>query len=233
VPGNAERDQYRNPTETLSFFGVKPTSTVFEYGPGAGWYTEILAPLLAKRGQLIVNDGDPNGPPESRGTYYAKRFQGFLDKAPEIYGRVKTVTTSEPDKIDLGEEGTLDVALVIRGAHGIKRRGAMGPWLATIHKALKQGGVLGIVQHRAAEGGEPDETVKKGRWPQKALIAEVEAAGFKLAKASEINANKKDERNYPAGVWTLPPSFALGDVDREKYVAIGESDRMTLKFVKK
>jgi predicted methyltransferase/dienelactone hydrolase len=232
MPGNPERDVYRHPAQTLAFFGVKPNMTVFEYGPGAGWYTELLAPLLAARGKLIVNNGDPNGSRESRGTYYAKRFQLFLDKAPELYGKVEVVRTDDPAKPNLGMAEELDMALVIRGYHGWKRRGIAGVWLAEIHDALEPKGILGIVQHRAAEGTDPMEAAAQGRMPQKALIEEVEAAGFKLVAKSEVNANPKDTRDQPAGVWTLPPTLRLGEEDRDKYLAIGESDRMTLKFIK-
>ncbi len=232
APGNADRDKYRNPKKTLAFFGVKPNMTVFEYGPGAGWYTELLAPLLAAEGKLIVNNGDPKGPAESRGTYYAKRFQNFLDKAPEVYGKIQTITVTDSTKPALGLDGTLDMALVIRGSHGWKRRGATAAWLAEIHKALKPGGILGVVQHRAKADADPKASAEKGRLPQKALIAEFEAAGFKLVGKSEVNANKKDTKDQPQGVWTLPPSLRLGDQDREKYLAVGESDRMTLKFKK-
>jgi predicted methyltransferase/dienelactone hydrolase len=232
MPGNPERDVYRHPVQTLAFFGVEPDMTVFEYGPGAGWYTELLAPLLAKRGKLIVNNGDPEGPRDSRGTYYARRFQLFLDKAPELYGKVQVVRTDDPSKPDLGMDGDLDMALVIRGYHGLKSRGVTAAWLAEIHEALKPGGVLGIVQHRAAEGTDPKAAASKGRMPEKALIAEVEAAGFKLVAKSNVNANPKDTRDHPSGVWTLPPTLRLGEKDRDKYLAIGESDRMTLKFVK-
>jgi len=231
APGNSERDAARHAGKTLAFFGIKPDMTVFEYGPGAGWYTELLAPLLAARGKLIVNHGDPSGPAEVRSTFYARRFQHFLDKAPEIYGKVQTIRVDRKAPV-LGLDGTLDMALVIRGAHGWKRRGATAVWLAEIHKALAPKGVLGIVQHRAAEGRDPKAAAEKGRWSQKALVEAVEAAGFKLDKSSELNANPKDERGYAEGVWTLPPTLRLGELDRDKYVAIGESDRMTLRFVK-
>jgi predicted methyltransferase/dienelactone hydrolase len=232
VPGNAERDPQRHAVETLGFFGLKPNMTVFEYGPGAGWYTELLAPLLAARGRLLVNNGNPDGAPEDRGTLYARRFKHFLDKAPELYGKVETIRVDDAAKPSLGLDGTLDMALVIRGFHGWKRRDIAGVWLAELHEALKPGGVLGIVQHRAPEGTDPKAAAEKGRLPQQALIDEVQAAGFKLVKKSEVNANPKDKGGYPEGVWTLPPTLRLGDTDRDKYLAIGESDRMTLKFVK-
>ena len=234
VPGDPERDAQRHPIETLTFFGLKPTMTVFEYGPGAGWYTELLAPLLAVKGKLIVNNGDPNGPPENRGTFYAKRLQQFLDKAPELYGKVQVVRIDDPNKPALGLDGTLDLALVSRGYHGWAQRDQQGAWLAEIHKALKPKGILAIEQHRAAEGVGVDmkAAAPRGWLPQSAVIAEVEAAGFKLVAKSEINRNPKDTRDYPDGVWNLPPTLRAGDKDREKYMAIGESDRMTLKFVK-
>jgi predicted methyltransferase/dienelactone hydrolase len=229
-PGNAERDKYRHPERTLAFFGIKPNMTVFEYGPGAGWYTELLAPLLAARGKLIVNNGNPDGAPDNRATYYAKRFKLFVDNAPEIYGKIQTVRVDDPNKPALGLDGTVDMALVIRGYHGWKRRDSAATWLAEIHKALKPRGVLGIVQHRAPDGSDPEATAPKGRIAQQAVIDEVEAAGFKLVAKSEINANPKDTRDQEGGVWTLPPTLRLGDTDRDKYLAIGESDRMTLKF---
>jgi predicted methyltransferase len=232
MPGNAERDAQRHPIETLAFFGLKPNMTVFEYGPGAGWYTELLAPLLAAKGKLIVNNGDPNGPRESRGTFYARRLQLLLDKAPELYGKVQVIRIDDPNKPALGLDGTLDLALVSRGYHGWAQRDTQGAWLAEIHKALKPKGILAIEQHRAAEGVDLKAAAPKGYLPQKALIAEVEAAGFKLAASSEINKNPKDTRDHPDGVWNLPPTLRGGDKDKDKYLAIGESDRMTLRFVK-
>lgn len=231
-PGNAARDVYRHPVETLEFFGLKPTMTVLEYGPGEGWYTELLAPTLAAKGKLMATNGDPNGPADSRATFYAERFKLFLDTAPELYGKVETIVV-DGKAPDLKQEGTLDMALVIRAAHGMVNQGTLNTWLSEIHTALKPKGVLGVVQHRAAEGATAEESSKKGYLPEKWLIAQIEAAGFKLAGKSEVNANKKDTKDYEQGVWTLPPSYALGETDKEKYQAIGESDRMTLKFIKK
>ena len=232
MPGNAERDAQRHPVETLSFFGLKPDMTVFEYGPGAGWYTELLAPLLAAKGKLIVNNGDPNGARDNRGTLYAKRLQLFLDKAPELYGKVQVVRVDDPNKPALGLDGTLDLALVSRGYHGWAQRDQQGAWLAELHKALKPKGILAVEQHRAAEGVDLKTAAAGGWLPQKALIAEVEAAGFKLVGKSEINKNPKDTRDYADNVWALPPTLRGGEKDKAKYLAIGESDRMTLKFVK-
>jgi predicted methyltransferase len=230
-PGDADRDKYRHPLETLAFFGMRPTMTVVEVGPGEGWYTELLAPVLAAKGKLIDTNNDPNGPEDQRGTFYGRRFKATLDKAPELFGKVQTVVVDgKAPKLDI--DGTADVVLVMREVHGWVNGGTVDAWLGEIHKALKPSGVLGIEEHRAKPGADAVESAKRGYVPEKWLIDRVEAAGFKLAGKSEINANQKDTKDYAEGVWTLPPSLALGDKDREKYLAIGESDRMTLKFVK-
>jgi predicted methyltransferase len=230
-PGDAERDTFRHPIETLEFFGFKPTMTVLDIGPGEGWYTELLAPALAKSGQYIATSGDPNGPPEQRGTFYAQRFKAFLETAPELYGKVQTlVVDSKAPK--LGKDASLDMAIIMRGVHGMANQGTFDTWLAEIHRALKPGGILGIEEHRGPANADPAQSAKKGYVPEMWVVEKVEAAGFKLAAKSEINANPKDTKDYPEGVWTLPPTLRLGDKDRDKYLAIGESDRMTLKFVK-
>jgi len=229
--GAAERDKYRHPVETLEFFGFKPTMTVVDVGPGEGWYTELLAPALAKKGKYVGTNSDPNGPVDQRSTFYGQRFKSFVERSPEAYGKVQTVVI-DGKAPKLGMDGAVDMVLIMRGLHGMKNNGSLGPWLAEVSRALKPTGVLGIEEHRAAEGANPDETSKKGYLPEKWVIETIEAAGFKLAGRSEINANTKDTKDYAEGVWTLPPSFRLKDKDREKYAAIGESDRMTLKFVK-
>lgn len=231
-PGNAERDAHRHPAETLTFFGIRSDMTVVEVGAGGGWYTEILAPLLVKKGTLIVTGGDPNGPPDQMSTAYGTRLKLFLESAPELYGKIKVSHVAPPDKLELAPEGTVDLALSIREMHNWYRRGYIDAYLAAIHKALKPGGVLGVVAHRAKEGADPKESAEKGYLPEAWMIQTIEAAGFKLVEKSEINANAKDTKDYEEGVWTLPPNLTLGDKDRDKYIAIGESDRMTLKFVK-
>jgi predicted methyltransferase len=230
-PGSADRDSQRHPQETLAFFGITPTMTVLEVGPGEGWYTEILAPTLAARGKLVDTNNDPNGPDDSRGTFYGQRFKGFLDKAPELYGKVQTVVV-DGKAPNLDAAGKVDAILLMREAHGMVGSGTMDLWLTEFRKALKPGGVLGVEEHRANADADPMVSAKKGYLPEKWLIDHVEAAGFKLAGKSEINANPKDTKDYAEGVWTLPPTLELGAKDREKYVAIGESDRMTLKFVR-
>jgi predicted methyltransferase len=230
-PAHPERDKHRHPVETLTFFGFKPTMTVLEYGPGEGWYTELLAPMLASKGKLIVTNTDPNGPADKRSTLYGQRLQGILDKSPELFGKVEKIVF-DSQKPDLPLQGTVDLVLLIRSMHGMHNNKVLTTWLTEFHDALKPNGVLGVVQHRAKADANVDESSKKGYLPEAWVIQQVEAAGFKLAGKSEVNANPKDTKDYPEGVWTLPPSYELKAKDRDKYAAIGESDRMTLKFVK-
>lgn len=231
APGHAERDAARHPLETLEFFGFKPTQTVLEYGPGEGWYTELLAPALAKRGRLLVTNADPNGPKDQRSTYYAERTKLFLERLPEAYGKVEPITI-DPKAPKLGLDGNVDLVIVARSLHGMYNNKQLAAWLAEFHKALKPNGILGIEQHRAAPTANPDDTSKLGYLPEAFVIEQVQAAGFKLAGKSEINANPRDTKDYPEGVWALPPTLKRGETDRDKLKAIGETDRMTLKFVK-
>jgi predicted methyltransferase len=231
VPGAADRDKYRHPLETLDLFGFKPAMTVVDIGPGEGWYTELLAPALAKQGKYFATSADPNGPPDARRTFYAQRFKQFLDKAPEVYGKTQTVVV-DGKQPKLALDGQVDMVLIMRGVHGMVNGNTLAPWLAEIQRALKPGGVLGIEEHRAPADADPVKSSKQGYVPEKWLIDQVVAAGFKLDKKSEINANPKDTKDYPEGVWSLPPTYEQGDKDHDKYAAIGESDRMTLKFVK-
>jgi predicted methyltransferase len=230
-PGHADRDKYRHPVETLKHFGLQPAMTVLEYGPGEGWYTEVLAPTLSAKGKLIVTTTDPNGPPDARSTFYGERLKRVLDRSPELYGKADRIVI-DPKNLKLGLDGKVDMVLVMRAMHGLHRDKLLTGFLAEMHKVLKPNGVLGVEQHRAKPDANPDESAKQGYLPEAFVIREVEAAGFKLAGKSEVNANPKDTKDYKDGVWTLPPTLVLKDKDREKYVAIGESDRMTLKFVK-
>jgi predicted methyltransferase len=230
-PGNAERDASRHPIATLEFFGLRPNQTVLEYGPGEGWYTELLAPTLASKGKLIVTSADPAGPRDQRATLYGQRTKAFLAALPEVYGKVETVTI-DPKSPKLPIENTLDSVLLIRGLHGMQNNGVLQAWLAEFHRALKPGGIIGVEQHRAKPDADPAVSSKQGYLPESFVIQQMELAGFKLVAKSEINANPKDTKDHPEGVWTLPPTLRLGDKDREKYLAIGESDRMTLKFSK-
>jgi predicted methyltransferase len=230
-PKSAARDAHRHPLETLEFFGLKPTMTVLEYGPGEGWYTEILAPVLAAKGKLIVTTGDPNGPAESRGTFYAQRFARFLDNGAEAYGKVERLVLAGPQaKLDL--DGKVDLIILTRELHGMHNDRRVHRFLEEAFRALKPGGFVGVEQHRARPDANPDEISKKGYLPEAWVVEQFEKAGFKLAGKAEINANAKDTKDYAEGVWALPPSYELKDKDRARYAEIGESDRMTLKFVK-
>jgi predicted methyltransferase len=231
APGNAEREAQRHPLETLEFFGLKPTDSVLEYGPGEGWYTELIAPALAAKGKLAVTTTDPNGPKSERSTLYGERTKLFLERLPEVYGKVERVLI-DAKAPKLGADAAFDLVLLVRGAHGMHNNKLLAPWLAEFHRVLKPGGRLGVEQHRAKPDANPDDSSKKGYLPEPWLVAQIEAAGFKLKEKSELNANPKDTKDHPEGVWTLPPTLRLGDVDKAKYLAIGESDRMTLSFVK-
>jgi predicted methyltransferase len=239
-PGAADRDQYRHPVETLAFFGFTPTMTVLDVGPGgrgrAGYYTELLAPVLAKDGLYLATNREPPSTAPAPSThhwtaYEGVRFDDLLRAAPELYGKVQVIRVNyEAPKLNL--DGKVDMVLLMREVHMMKNWGTLDTWLREIHRALKPNGILGVEDHRAAPGTDPDKCATTGYLPEAWVIAQVEAAGFKLVARSEINANPRDTRDHPKGVWMLPPELALGDVDRDKYLAIGESDRMTLKFVR-
>jgi predicted methyltransferase len=243
---NRARDAARHPAETLAFFGVKPEHTVVELWPGGGWYTEILGPYVKDEGKLIVTIFDPKGPEAYYGTGQSKKMLERLAAEKDVLGDVGTVVV--PQKVTIGKDGkvskiqiqkfqlapagSVDVVLTFRNSHGWFNNDVEKLIYGAAFEALKPGGVFGVVQHRAAEGADPNETSKKGYLPEASVIEAAEAVGFKLAEKSEVNANPKDTRDYPEGVWALPPSLSGGDTDRDKRVAIGESDRMTLKFIK-
>jgi predicted methyltransferase len=222
---NKARDKYRNPAATLTFFGVKPTDNVVELYPGGGWYTEILAPYLSAKGSYTV------AAPVGRGSdNIAKK----LDSDAALYGKVKRANFPVKDAGTPVAPGSADVALTFRNVHNWRFGGTDAAQTAfnQIYAMLKPGGVLGIVEHRLPEDKDSALEEKSGYMKKSSVIAFATKAGFKLVAESDINANPKDTHTWPDGVWTLPPVYRLGDKDREKYTAIGESDRMTLKFVK-
>lgn len=245
-PENRSRDAGRHPAETLAFFGVEPDDTVVELWPGGGWYTEILAPYLRGHGHLIVTGFDPNGPKEYYGTGQTQKLVARFAEQKDVFGDVAVATV--PQKIELGPDGkvakttlepfelapadSVDVVLTFRNSHGWFRNDAIGLVYGAAFRALKPGGIFGVEQHRAAEGADPNQTAEKGYLPEATVIAAAQAVGFELVERAEINANPKDTKDHPNGVWSLPPSLDGGDTDRAKYEAIGESDRMTLKFRK-
>ncbi|MEM1196462.1 MAG: methyltransferase [Pseudomonadota bacterium] len=231
------RDTYRHPKETLGFFQVEPNHTVIEYAPGGGWYTRILAPLVAENGQYIAVSFGPEAV-EPLGEEFAERVR----KGGETFAANQSKALGIPeDKLPfyfgnaIPEEvnGTVDRVLIFRMMHNLKRWGIADDEAEALFAALKPGGLLGVVQHRAkANASEAYADGTKGYLKEADMIAFFESKGFELVDTSEINANPADMADYEAGVWTLPPSFALGDAYREKFAEIGESDRMTLLFKK-
>lgn len=224
-PKNVLRDKYRNPGETLTFFQIKPNMRVVELSPGGGWYTEILANYLHDPGVLIAAHFDKNSERE----YFKNSRARFEKKIVEnpIYDNVYIVNLSS----NLAEEESVDAVITFRNLHNW-----LGPQMDAIFsnsfKALKPGGIFGVVEHRAEPGTSIDDMKKSGYVTEEYAIKAAEKHGFTLVAKSEINANPKDTKDHPRGVWTLPPSLRLKDIDRDKYIEIGESDRMTLLFKK-
>jgi predicted methyltransferase len=232
APENRARDAFRHPRETLLFFGIEPEMKVLELWPGGAWYTEILAEFLAPDGKLAVTNFDPAGPADKPATRYAKELADKLAADPARFGAVEVIEVDPPAKLVLGEADSYDLVLTFRNNHGWINGGYHDAVYAEVFRVLKPGGVLGVVQHRAKEGADPIASAKTGYVPESFVIEAAERAGFALDGRSEINANPKDTKGHPEGVWTLPPNYRLGERDRAKYEAIGESDRMTLRFVK-
>jgi predicted methyltransferase len=229
LPANSARDSFRHPYETLSFFGIKPTMTVVELTPEGGWYTEILAPYLREKGKLI-GAGEAIEPSKRYGMMFRKK----LDSNPAIFDRVATAVFDPPTQLDFAKPGSVDMVLTFRNVHNWVGDGEdkMKMVFKRIYESLKPGGVLGVTDHRLPESMPQDANASSGYVHESYVIKMAESAGFKLAAKSEVNANPKDDANHKRGVWALPPTLANRDEDREKYLAIGESDRMTLKFVK-
>lgn len=220
---NRARDRHRHPEQTLTFFGLAPTQHVIELWPGRGWYTEILAPYLRTEGRLTA--AVPRG-------NYLQPYKDFLASDPELYRDVQVVELEPPSQLALGPDGSADVVLTFRNLHGWITGGYVDALHQAIFRVLKPGGVYGVVEHRAKPGTPAEESAKIGYVSEEATIAYATRAGFVLEERSEINANPSDTKDHPNGVWSLPPTFRGGDQDREKFAAIGESDRMTLRFRK-
>jgi predicted methyltransferase len=229
--GNRVRDLYRHPIEVLTFFGVPDNAAVIEILPGAsGYWTEILAPYLKERGRYIAAIDDRDSPtPESR-----RENEGFEAKVaadPADYGKVE-IAEFHPGAKELAAPGTADFVLTFRNIHTWMAAGAANKAFAAFFRALKPGGILGVEEHRGRPDQPQDPAARSGYVRQDYAVALAQAAGFKFVAASEVNANPRDSKDYPVGVWALPPTYRLKDQDREKYAAIGESDRFVLKFVK-
>ncbi len=214
---NRARDGARHPKETLTFFGLKKTMNVVELSPGGGWYTEILGPYLRDDGKLGVTGG------------------GDIDKKlasyPSAYGKVE-VRRSTPTSFVLGPDGSADLVVTFRNFHNWVQDGIEKLVVEAAFKVLKRGGTFGIVEHRGDPGMDLKAVKETGYVPEQMIVDLMQAAGFKLAGKSDVNANPKDDHKHEGGVWALPPRLTNGAKDREAYLAIGESDRMTLKFEK-
>ena len=229
-PNNVARDKYRHPKKTLEFFGLKPNMTVIEITPGGGWYTEILAPYLKDSGTYyaaVVKPKKKEGEDAQDMDAIHKKFAG--DAAE--YGNAKFVEF-DGKAPNLGPDNSADMVVTFRNVHNWVMADTAPLMFKAFYSVLKPGGVLGVTDHRAAKGADLEKIKKTGYLPEDFVIKLATDAGFKLVAKSEMNANPKDTKDYAEGVWTLPPTFALKDKDHAKYAAIGESDRMTLKFVK-
>jgi predicted methyltransferase len=225
------RDQYRHPKQTLLFFGIRPGMRVLQVWPESGWYTEIIAPLLQARG-VGYTAGVIAPDPGSR--FLQARLASYrrlLASRPDLYGGVRVVTFPL-NGTDVLQPGSVDMVVSFGDLHEWMALGDAEQALATIYRVLAPGGVFGVVDNRGDPAVPQDPRAKSGYVRQDYAIRLIEAAGFRLVASSEVNANPKDTRNYPAGVWTLPPDYRLGNIDRARYESIGESDRFTLKFVK-
>jgi predicted methyltransferase len=232
-PANTPRDKYRHPGQTLAFFGIRPDMTVVEITPGGGWYAEILAPYLRNEGKYVAAVVDPMAVAEGKGRDYQQRSKDGLAKkfaaAPAQFDKA-TVVGYDPKAPSFGAPGSADLVLTFRNVHNWRSAGQAEGMFKGFYEVLKPGGMLGVVEHRAKADVPADD--KSGYVGQDQVIALAKAAGFELAGSSEVNANPRDTKDYPGGVWTLPPSNNHPDADDAKYQAIGESDRMTLRFVK-
>ena len=226
------RNEHRNPGETLEFFGIRPDMTVVEISPGGGgWYTEILAPYLKDQGVYYAGSFDPDADSDYA-TRNRKRYNDKLAADPEIYGDVKVTVFAPPKRMDAAPAGSADMVVTFRNMHGWLRDGNHVAAMEAMYGYLKPGGVLGVVQHRGDPDAPQDPEVVSGYVREDLVVEAAESVGFVLEARSEINANPRDTRDHPKGVWNLPPSFRDGDENRDKYAAIGESDRMTLRFRK-
>jgi predicted methyltransferase len=226
---NRARDVYRHPKATLQFFDIRPDQTVIEITPGGGWYSEILAPLLRDNGHYVAAVQKSADRGEARRDDDALHRKFAAD--PATYGKTRFVEY-DPKAPVLGAPGSADLVLTFRNVHNWVVADTAPAMFKAFFAVLRPGGVLGVVDHRADDSASLEAVMKSGYLPTRYVVKLATDAGFTLDQSSEINANPKDDRDHPKGVWTLPPTLTLGETDRAKYLAIGESDRMTLRFVK-
>lgn len=228
---NKARDAARHPLETLKFFGLKDSMTVMEIWPSGGWYTEVLAPVLKDKGKYIAAHWDG----EAKSEFVQKAVTGYkamLAKHPELAKVEMGVLWPASDKMSPAPAGSVDMVLTFRNIHNWMAQDLQDKMFASFFQTLKPGGYLGVVEHRANTDKPQDPKAASGYVREDAAIAMAEKAGFKLVSKSEVNANPKDTKDYPKGVWTLPPTYREGETDKAKYTAIGESDRFTMLFQK-
>jgi len=228
------RDVYRHPKQTLQFFGIQPTQTVLEIAPGGGWYTDILGPYLRAQGHLVEAQylsTRPEMADEDKATDVA--FRKKIAAAPGVYGNVEIGTLHAGQFAGFDAQQRFDYVLTFRNIHNWLKDGQLDANLRAFYAALKPGGVLGVEEHRAAPGTSIQQMIDTGYMTEAFVIERAQAVGFVLDARSEINANPRDTKDYPHGVWSLPPTYEGGDADRARFAAIGESDRMTLRFVKR
>ena len=223
----AARDRYRHPLETLKFFGLKDNMTVLEIWPSSGWWTEFLAPTLAQKGKYIAGQPAPGG--EGDEGSMLSNFHKMLDSDPARFGKTQTIAFTPKGGVP---DNSVDMVLTFRNLHNWMSDGNERQWIAAMYRALKPGGYLGIEEHRASSKAPQDPKARSGYVREDYAKQLFESQGFKLVSESEVNSNRKDTKDYPGGVWTLPPTYAEGAKDRAKYAAIGESDRFTLLFQK-
>jgi predicted methyltransferase len=233
---NKARDPSRHAKATLEFFGLRRDMTVIEIWPGAGWYTEILAPVLRGTGKLYAATYGLNPP----FPYQRAELAALLEKFAEyrdVYDEVTLTTLAFPHDLEIAPPGSADLVVTFRNVHnwfdpGYGRQADRLAFIA-MYDALRPGGTLGVVDHRWPDAATEDPAAANGYLSEQRVIEYAEAAGFELVDRSDVNRNPRDTHDHPAGVWTLPPDLALGERDRQRYLDIGESDRFTLKFVKR
>lgn len=234
---NKARDVYRHPAQTLEFFGIRPQQTVIEILPGGAnaWYAEILAPLLNERGQYVAANFDPDKSSDPKQAANQRRTidaqQAKFAAHPELFGKAQA-RGFDLKAPNFGPNNSADAVLTFRNVHNWIEAGRVKGMFEAAFAVLKPGGVFGVVDHRAPAGKALKEVFSSGYLPVEYVIKEAQDVGFILDQQSEINANPKDSKDHVKGVWTLPPVLSNGQVDRDKYLAIGESDRFTLRFIK-
>jgi predicted methyltransferase len=226
-----QRDLYRHPEKTLDFFGLAPELSVVELWPGGGWYTKIIAPVVRGGGTYYAAHVDPDSKVEML-RLSAQKYQAMLDSNPELYDEVQMTVLMPPEQLEIAPAGSVDLVVSFRSVHNWMAFDMQDDVMQAVYTALKPGGVFGVVEHRGIEGQEQNPRASTGYVNVTAMIAMAEKAGLQFESASEVNANLADTKDYPDGVWSLPPRLRGGEQNQQKYLDIGESDRFTLRFVK-